>query len=233
MRIVLLGPPGAGKGTLAELLKENLNIVHISTGDILREEMKNNTPLGQDIKKLVDGGALVPDSIVIKIIENKLTGSYQGGTFGGDNFGKSYLLDGFPRTKAQAQELDKFLTRIHQPIDFALYMEASLPVILQRLTGRRVCKKCGALYHVINKPPQKDGICDVCQGILYQRPDDNEETIKTRMNVYIKNTSPVIEYYAAQNKLKKVNADNDGQYVQGELMKIFHEAGKTDQHKNA
>ena len=249
MRIVLLGPPGAGKGTLAELLKETLNIVHISTGNILREEMKNNTSLGQDIKKLVDSGALVPDSIVIKIIENKLTSnidlcatndkkSQRANTNNieekvSKNLKQGYLLDGFPRTKAQAQELDKFLTRINQPIDFALYMEASLTVILQRLTGRRVCKKCGALYHIINKPPQKAGVCDVCQGALYQRPDDNEETIKTRMNVYLKNTSPVIEYYAAQNKLRKVNADNDSQYVKGELMKIFHEAGKIDQHKNA
>ena len=225
MRIILLGPPGAGKGTLAKLLKDALNIVHISTGDILREEMNNNTVLGQDIKKLVEGGGLVPDSIVTQIIENKLIAS--------KNVASGFLLDGFPRTQAQAEQLDQILTRIHQPIDIVLYMEASLPVILQRLTGRRVCRECGALFHTTNKPPKKPGICDVCHGALYQRPDDNAETISTRMKVYLKNTAVIIEYYAAQNKLKKVNADQEAQTVKNELMKIFDEAGKNNQPKNA
>ncbi len=224
MRLILLGPPGAGKGTLAKLLKEALNVVHISTGDILREEMNNNSPLGQNIKKLVESGALVPDEVVTKIIENKLTA--------GKHPEQGYLLDGFPRTRMQAEELDKILNKINKPIDFTVYMEANLPVILQRLTGRRVCRECGALFHVSNKPPLKLGVCDLCNGVLYQRPDDNEETIKTRMSVYVKSTSPIIEYYAAQNKLRKVDADRDSNIVKNELIQLFNEEGKLNQNKN-
>ena len=225
MRMILLGPPGAGKGTLAKLLKESLNIAHISTGDILREEMSNNTKIGKEIKKMVESGVLVPDEVVTKIIENKLTSNQL--------LDQGYMLDGFPRTRAQAENLDKMLSRINRLINLVLYMEAKLPVIVQRLTGRRVCKECGALFHIINKPPKRKGICDLCSGSLYQRPDDNEETIKTRMNVYLKNTSPIIEYYEVQNKLKKVDADKDSHILQDELMKIFDEEGKFKSKKNS
>lgn len=214
MKIILLGPPGAGKGTLAKLLKDSLKIAHISTGDILREEMKNGTALGNDIKKLVESGALVPDEIVTQIIENKLTNDKS--TSGG------YMLDGYPRTQIQAKQLDDILKKINKPIDLALYMESTLPVIIQRLTGRRVCKKCGALFHIKNKPAAKAGICDSCGGELYQRPDDNEETIRTRMDVYLKNTKPIIAYYEAQNKLMKVDADKDSPILKEELLKAFN-----------
>ncbi len=223
MRIILLGPPGAGKGTLAKLLKEALNIAHISTGDILREEMKNQTPLGMEIKKLVESGALVPDEIVTKIIENKLTANKNGA--------QGYMLDGFPRTKVQAEQLDAILTKIRHPIDVALYMEASVPVIIQRLTGRRVCKKCGAPFHIKNRPPKKQDICDLCGGELYQRPDDNEETIRKRMKVYLESTAPIVDYYHAQRKLVKVDADKESEILKDELMQLFNDQGKAS-HKS-
>src|SRR3989338_8813882 len=187
MRLVLLGPPGAGKGTLAALLKKSLKVRHISTGDILREEMKNNSALGQEAKKYIDNGELVPDEVVTKLIESKLTAN--------DRVDGGYMLDGFPRTKKQAEALDRILKKIHSPLDYALFLESTLPVIIQRLTGRRVCRVCGALFHVKNRPPRREGICDECGGILYQRADDNAETIKTRMEVYLKNTQPIIAYY--------------------------------------
>ncbi len=222
MRLVLLGPPGAGKGTLAALLKESLKLTHISTGDILRDEMKNDTPIGREAKKFIEKGELVPDEFVIKLIEKKLTSDkrVEGG----------YMLDGFPRTGKQAEDLDRILGQIHQPLDYALYMESTLPVIIQRLGGRRVCKNCGALYHVRNKPPKKEKICDLCGGELYQRADDNESTICTRMDVYLKSTRPVIDYYQAQGKLKKLDGDKDSEEVQGVLMRIFHEDHKLNKH---
>lgn len=218
MRIVLLGPPGAGKGTLAALLKDSLNLAHISTGDMLREEMKNNTDLGQQAKKFIEKGELVPDEFVIRLIEKKLsTGQYsQGG----------YMLDGFPRTRKQAEDLDKILEKIHQPLEYALYMQSTLPVIIQRLSGRRVCRNCGALFHVHNRPPKKENICDLCGGEVYQRADDNEETIRTRMDVYLKNTRPIIEYYETQGKLKQVDSDKESVEVQADLMQIVHEDHK-------
>ena len=222
MRLVLLGPPGAGKGTLAALLKESLKLVHISTGDMLREEMKKETSIGQEAKKFIEKGELVPDEFVIKLIEKKLTG--------GKRVEHGYMLDGFPRTRKQAEDLDRILGEIRQPLDYALYMESTLPVIIQRLGGRRVCKNCGALYHIRNKPPKKDKICDLCGGELYQRADDNEVTIRTRMDVYLKSTRLVIDYYQAQGKLKKLDGDKDSEEVQAVLMQIFHEDHKLNKH---
>ncbi len=223
MKLVLLGPPGAGKGTQANLLKKTLGLAHVSTGDILREEMKRATPLGQEVKKFVESGALVPDEVVTKIIENRIVSD--------KTLCKGYMLDGFPRTRVQAEDLDKIVAKAKMPIDYAVYFESTLPVIIQRLTGRRVCRKCGALYHATNRPPKKPGICDDCGGELYQRPDDNEVTIKKRMEVYLKSTAPIIEYYQNQNKLVTVDADKDDISVKNHLMEVFIKDGKLDTDK--
>lgn len=213
MKIVLLGPPGAGKGTLACLLKEKMGVTHISTGDILREEMKNNTPLGKEAKQFIENGELVPDEVVTKLIDNKFTSN--------NIADEGFMLDGFPRTKKQAEDLDKILKRLGKPLEYALYLETSLPVIIQRLTGRRVCRNCGALYHIKNKPPKKEAVCDDCGGEVYQRADDNADTIKTRMEVYMENTDPIIEYYEAKGKLKKVDSDLNSQGVEKILKSVF------------
>jgi adenylate kinase len=221
MRLILLGPPGAGKGTLAKLLKEALSIPHVSTGDIFREEMNKNSELGLAIKQYVENGSLVPDEVVTQIVEKKVTSP---------EVERGYMLDGFPRTRKQAEDLDQILTGDHKPIDYVVYMEASLPVIIRRLTGRRVCKNCGALYHMTNKPPQAPGVCDECGGQLYQRPDDNEETIRKRIEIYVQSTAPIIDYYETQNKLTKIDADQDAEIVEKRLFKVFNEDSKL--HKN-
>jgi adenylate kinase len=199
LRVILLGPPGAGKGSLAGVLKEKFALAHISTGDMLREEIKKGTPLGLEIKALITKGALVSDELVTKLVEQRLTND--------PDLKKGYMLDGFPRTVKQAQDLDAILVKTNAPLDFALNMEADADLILRRLTGRRVCRKCGAIFHMTNKPPVKAGVCDECGGELYQRTDDNEETIKARMKVYEESTQPIIEYYGRQNKLKKLDGN--------------------------
>jgi len=224
MRLVLLGPPGAGKGTLANQVHEKFQVAHISTGDILREEMKSGSELGQEAKGYVESGGLVPDQLVTRLIESRLSRKETSDT--------GFLLDGFPRTTAQAEDLDKILETNGIPLEFAVLMEAGLPVIVQRLTGRRVCRQCGALYHIQNMPPQKQGVCDRCGGELYQRPDDTEETIKKRMDVYYEKTAPIIDFYAQQDKLKKIDAEKETAQLLKDLeafIKDFDDASDQDQ----
>jgi adenylate kinase len=226
MKIVLLGPPGAGKGTLAGSLKEMFGVVHISTGDILRDEMKSGSKLGRQMRDFVENGKLVPDEVITQILENYLRDDPRLKE-------KGYLLDGFPRTEPQARDLDKILQGIQQPLDFAVYMKASLPVIIHRLTGRRVCRDCGALFHMQNKPPKTNNTCDVCGGSVYQRPDDNEETIKTRMDEYLRNTGPVFEYYERQKKLRTIDSDKDSDELLTQLLELLNETQGSDQDQNS
>ncbi len=204
MRIVLLGPPGAGKGTLAEVIAREFGVRHISTGDILRAEMKSGSELGREMKGYVDRGELVPDDVVTRIVEKAVTTEDLTG---------GVMFDGFPRTTQQAKDLDRILEEIGQPLDGTLLMEVGLPVIIQRLTGRRVCRACGAVYHLKNMPPRQEGVCDKCSGELYQRADDNEKTIRNRMDVYMKSTAPIVDFYEAQGKLRRVNAEQDTRQV--------------------
>ena len=225
MKIVLLGPPGAGKGSLAALIKERFKIVHISTGDILREEMRKDTPLAHEIKSYIERGALVPDHVITKIVDQKLT----HGLRPEDGF----MLDGYPRNTAQAQELDKILKKTSASLDFVLNMEATLPVILKRISGRRICKACSAVFHATNKPPKVTGVCDVCQGTLYQRTDDNEETVKKRMNVYTESTSPILDYYRKQNKLRTIDGDEETDVLFEKFVQSLNEDKKFHQNQDA
>lgn len=222
MRIILLGPPGAGKGTLATLIKEKYHLPHISTGDIFREEMKSGSKLGKELKGYVDSGQLVPDDVVTRIIENKLVNDV--------SLIQHFMLDGFPRTKKQAQDLDQILKKLKRPLDLVLYMETDLNMLIKRLTGRRVCRQCGAVYHVVNRPPKKKDVCDHCHGTdLYQRADDNEETIKNRMDVYLQSTLPIVQYYQTQGILKRVDGGLDSEHLLESLADLFDESKRTNQ----
>ncbi|MFZ5800120.1 MAG: adenylate kinase [Candidatus Omnitrophota bacterium] len=217
MNLVLLGPPGAGKGTQAVLLSQGLKLMHISTGEMLREEMKKGTALGIQAKSYVQSGELVPDELVTRMIEKKVFEN---------SFGQGFVLDGFPRNEAQAESLEVMLKAHQAKIDAVIYLEASLAVILQRLTGRRVCKNCGANFHIQNMPPKKAGVCDKCAGELYQRSDDKEETITHRLKVYQQSTAKVVGYYQQQGILKKVNADRDAREVYTYLVTILKSIGR-------
>lgn len=192
MKLIFLGPPGAGKGTLAVLAKEALNLPHISTGDIFRANIKEGTPLGLKVKKILDSGALVPDETTIEIVQDRLAKP---------DCHSGYLLDGFPRTVQQAQALDGF-AKPEAVVNFVLADE----IIIQRLSGRRVCKTCGASFHLQNLPPKKDGVCDHCSGELIQRPDDAPEAIQERLRVYKAQTEPLIDFYRQKGLLKDIDA---------------------------
>ncbi len=186
MNLILLGPPGAGKGTQAVKIIEKYNIPHISTGDIFRKNISEGTRLGKKAKEYMDKGELVPDSLVIEIATDRLTE---------DDCKNGFLLDGFPRTVEQAVALDAFLGEHGKKIDHVLDIDVPKEELMTRLIGRRVCKNCGATYHVTNMPPKIEGICDKCGGELMQRADDTESTVENRIEVYNKQTKPLLNYY--------------------------------------
>ena len=196
MNIILLGPPGAGKGTQAKMLVEKYGIPQISTGDILRANLKAQTELGLEAKKYMDAGKLVPDEVVIGIINNRIKE---------DDCQKGYMLDGFPRTVAQAEALDKILAENKSGIDHVISIDVPDKELLGRLTGRRTCRQCGQGYHVMFDPPKKDGVCDKCGGELYQRDDDNEATVGNRLTVYADQTQPLIDYYKNKGLLRPID----------------------------
>lgn len=196
MNLILLGPPGAGKGTQAKMLVETYGIPQISTGDMLREAVKNQTQLGLEAKKYMDAGQLVPDEVVIGLVKERL---------GRDDCAQGFMLDGFPRTVPQAEALDKVLAEMGKGIDHVISIEVPNDELLKRLTGRRTCRNCGQGYHVVFDPPKKDGVCDKCGGELYQRDDDNEATVANRLKVYEESTKPLIDYYQAKGLLRPID----------------------------
>ncbi len=198
MQFVLFGPPGAGKGTQAKFLSETLNVPHISTGDILRENVKKGTALGMKAKSYMDKGELVPDKLLIDLIKDRLSQP---------DCRKGFLLDGFPRTIPQAEALDEILDDINKNLDGVINIDVGSNELVRRLSGRRICRGCGASYHVLFNAPKAKDICDACGGELYQREDDKEAAIKNRLNVYMKQTQPVLDYY----KKKGVLIDIDGE----------------------
>ena len=200
MKLVILGPPGAGKGTQAEYIVERDNIPHISTGDIFRENIKNNTELGKKAKSYMDKGLLVPDELVIELVEDRLNK---------DDAKEGFLLDGFPRTVAQAVSLDSILDKNDDKLTKVINISVDPEILIERAVGRRVCKTCGMTYHVKFNPPKEEGICDKDGTKLIQRDDDTEETVKTRISVYFDQTAPLIDYYRAQNLLVDIDGAKD------------------------
>ena len=195
MRLVLLGAPGAGKGTQAKKLIEKYGIPQISTGDILRQNVADGTPLGKEAKSYMDSGKLVPDSVVLGLVEDRLKK---------DDCKKGYILDGFPRNTAQAEALDGILNKLGMPITAAVSVDVPKEDLMKRLTGRRTCKGCGQMYNVYFNAPKKEGACDKCDGALFQRDDDKEETIKKRLDVYDAQTAPLMGYYGGKGILKGI-----------------------------
>jgi len=195
MNLILLGPPGAGKGTQAQRMVDRYHIPQISTGDILRAAVKDKTPLGVKAKGFMDQGKLVPDELVVGIIEERLkTADCHPG----------FILDGFPRTIAQAEALQPILSKMGRSIDHVVNIEVEDEELVRRLTGRRTCKNCGAMFHIVFHAPKREGVCDRCGGTLYQREDDKEETIRTRLKEYQKQTAPLIQYYQRKKTLRSI-----------------------------
>jgi adenylate kinase len=197
MRLVLVGPPGAGKGTQAEFIASNLSVPKISTGDIFRANVSQGTPLGREAKRYMDSGGLVPDEVTINMVRERLVEP---------DAVDGFLLDGFPRTVPQAVALDKLLADAGAGLDLVLELVVEPDEVIRRLSGRRTCHGCGKIWHVEFDAPVKEGVCDRCGGELYQRDDDKPETIAERLRVYERDTSPLVDYYGAQNKLVGIDA---------------------------
>lgn len=200
MNIVLMGLPGAGKGTQAERIVKEFQIPHISTGDMFRSAVKEQTPLGVEAKRYMDSGQLVPDEVTIGIVKERLSKP---------DCENGFLLDGFPRTVPQAEALETTLSELDKNIDYVIHIEVAKEKLLSRLTGRRICKQCGATFHVEFNPPAAEGTCSVCSGELYQRADDNEETVGTRLEVNIAQTAPLLDFYSQRGLLQNIDGDRE------------------------
>lgn len=211
-RVVLLGPPGAGKGTQAKLLQEKFSVCQISTGDILRKAVAERTPLGTQAAQYMDRGALVPDEVIVGLVAERLKEK---------DCAPGFILDGFPRTIPQAESLDRMLREMDLELNRALSMQVPRPVIVERLAGRRSCKNCGSLAHVLFSPPKKSGICDRCGGELYQRQDDKEETVARRLEVYDQQTAPLIDYYRRRNLLREIDGVGTIDEIRARLMQAL------------
>jgi adenylate kinase len=205
MRIILLGPPGAGKGTQAKLLAERLRIPQISTGDMLRAAVRDGTPLGREAKGYMDRGALVPDEVIIGLVRERLQAP---------DAVRGYILDGFPRTVAQAEALERTLGDLHCSLDHVLCLDVPGEDLVTRIAGRRTCRQCGAMSHVRFSPTKRDGACDACGGETYQRDDDREETVRRRLAVYVEQTAPLIRFYEGRALLRRIAGT-------GEIGEIF------------
>ena len=202
MNIIMLGAPGAGKGTIASQMKERYNLPHISTGDIFRENIKNNTELGKMAKSYIDKGALVPDDVTTDVTVDRISK---------DDCKDGFILDGFPRNFAQAKGLDEAMEKLGRKIDLVILVDATDKQITERLSGRRVCESCGEVYHIVNMPPKVEGVCDKCNGKLIHRKDDTEEVVIDRLKTYHELTQPLIDYYREKKVLKRVPGFIDSQ----------------------
>ena len=203
MKLILLSPPGGGKGTQSKLLVENYHIPHISTGDIFRKAVEDKTELGKLAQEYMDSGRLVPDEVVVGLVKERLEK---------DDCAQGFILDGFPRTRAQAKALEEITS-----IDVAISLEVPDEIVVRRLTDRRSCRECNAIYNIVNKPPKQSGICDRCGGELYHRDDDKEATIRERLRTYTNQTEPLLDYYSKKSKLITVNGDGEIDEIFGEI----------------
>ncbi|ADM72021.1 MULTISPECIES: adenylate kinase [Paenibacillus] len=212
MNILIMGPPGAGKGTQADVIVKEFGIPHISTGDAFRLAMKQGTPIGIKAKEYIDKGELVPDDVTIGIVEERLQQP---------DCKKGFLLDGFPRTLAQAEALDQILGRLNTKLDDVINLKVDSDNLLARITGRRVCKSCGTSYHIVFNPPKVEGICDKDGGELYQRPDDNEDSVRTRLDEYSNKTAPLLTFYENQNLLRHIDGEQDIDVVSQNIVSLL------------
>ncbi len=212
MNLVLMGLPGAGKGTQAEKIVEKYKIPHISTGDMFRAAIKEGTELGLQAKSYMDRGDLVPDEVTIGIVRERLSK---------DDCQNGFLLDGFPRTVAQAEALETLLQQLNRSIDYVINIEVDKSILMERLTGRRICKECGATYHLVFNPPAQAGVCDKCGGELYQRADDNETTVVNRLEVNMKQAQPLLDFYAAKGYLRNINGQQHIDQVFADICELL------------